>query len=228
VREGTNLVRRSAVRVLLALAFGALALSGVSSAAESTFQPPAIYECLEQSARAVIDDETKRDSRFVFEQMGKDTISEGIWEQCSSQHPSDVSRVDRKAAASLVEKALLDRIEDGAGVGSRPQLPLDIYVALDLYDKCLTQEALGFAAVSDEPAETIVKAAFAACKIRQVALYAVYLDRGEHLDNEVLARYEKDLEKTMLNDILTERMRLRGGQGEQTQPNPARRHESPL
>jgi hypothetical protein len=227
MRGGANFIRQNPVRVLPALACGAFALSAVSSAAESTFQPPAIYECLDRSAMTALEDGMKRDSRFAVEQMENDTISEGIWQKCSRQHPGDASQVDRKAAASLVGRAVTDWLGNGGGIRADP-MPPDIYVALDLYENCLTQNALGFAAVSDEPAETIVKAAFAACKVRQAATYAAYLDRGEHLDDEVLAHFEGDIEKDMVKDILNERIRQRFRQGEVPQSSPARHHESPL
>lgn len=199
--------------------FGPVILAGTALASASLAdepQAPIMYDCLYQEASAIVAAGMGQNPRWVIDHFeDKRAIGAEIWGRCAREHPDEARGVDRKAADILAGLVLTDTIGRPPGEkDASPLLPkLDVWVALQLYSDCVEQNAVGYAVKTNEPAETVFKAAAASCTIEVVRLTQAHANHGEHMTSADIASLPRYIEGDVIKSILDARLAARSGEG---------------
>jgi hypothetical protein len=190
-------------------------LASASLAGEPEAHPPAIYACLYQEAASVVGAGMDHNPRWAIDHFEDErAIGAEIWCRCAREHPDEARVVDHKAAEILAGLALTDGIARMAGEKDAPPPPdLDVYVAISLYHDCVERNAVGYAVTTNDPAETVFKAAAASCMVEVARLIEAYANHGEHMTAEDITSLSRSLEGDVIKSILDARLAARSGEG---------------
>ncbi len=199
----------------VAVILAGTALASASLAGEPQAQPPIMYDCLYQEASAIVGAGMDQNPRWVMDHIeDKRAIGAEIWGRCAREHPDEARGVDHRAAEILADLALTDGIGRMSGEKDAPPLPkLDVYVAISLYSDCVERNAVGYAVKTNEPAETVFKAAAASCTIEVARLIQAHANHGEHMTSEDITSLSRSLEGDVIKSILDARLAARSGEG---------------
>jgi hypothetical protein len=214
MREGANINWRRIELASFGAAGALLALTAACLAGEPGAHSRIMYDCLYREAWAIVAAGMAQNPQWASDHTeDKGAIGVEIWGRCLHEHPDEARVVDRKAAEILAGLALTDGIERmmfGEKAAGVPEL--DVYVAIALYSDCVERNAVGYAVTTNEPAETVFKAAAASCPIELARLTEANTNHGKHMIADDITA-SPTFERDMIKSILDARLAARSGEG---------------
>jgi clan AA aspartic protease (TIGR02281 family) len=200
----------------------------------------AIYDCIAQETRSAVEQKARvaagskeGQNDFSIElwlAIARETVSielgsltdlqKNASKECSQRLPRDAALVDQKGAAALVLEAL-DAFSDessfeenkGAYGEQKASEIRDYKRAGRTYRRCLDANTRSLALASAESAETVAKAAFAACGLQRGLLEAVFNKYGK--DGREFAERQ---DQALVGDIILDIIKARASANTTTRP----------
>jgi hypothetical protein len=130
---------------------------------------------------------SRSDADRLYEDVRNGDFARRAWNRCAIPDPPGALWSPDGVAFLAAEAVIRDwaaaerRRRQKASEIETTQFQSDRDKAADAYRHCLMTNAVGFAATSKEPAETVVKAALASCKREDADIYQLY---RRHADNQ--------------------------------------------